>query len=197
MAANNRIRRDIQYVEHTEGGGGEMFKAVCRLGLEGIVSKKLDAPYRSGPSKTWIKVKIRKRPLRPALSMVRSNKVKVVVAILLIVAVPVCAQAQTPSVPRVSKDDAQKVVTIIKGDKAKSRTYCNIKKLGKQMERAYEERNIKLVDELSQKIESLEKTLGPEYVALVDRLGAIDPENDKLADEITSLFEPLDKRCRR
>jgi hypothetical protein len=129
--------------------------------------------------------------------MARSNKVKVVVAILLIVAVPVCAQGQTPSVPRVSKDDAQKVVTIIKGDKAKSRTYCNIKKLGKQMERAYEERNIKLVDELSQKIESLKKTLGPEYVALVDRLGAIDPENDKLADEITSLFEPLDKRCRR
>jgi hypothetical protein len=41
-------------VEHTEGDGGEMFKAVCKLGLEGIVSKKLDAPYRSGPSKTWI-----------------------------------------------------------------------------------------------------------------------------------------------
>jgi bifunctional non-homologous end joining protein LigD len=34
-----------------------MFAAVCQLGLEGIVSKKLDAPYRSGPSKTWIKVK--------------------------------------------------------------------------------------------------------------------------------------------
>jgi hypothetical protein len=30
----------------------------CKLGLvEGIVSKKLNAPYRSGPSKTWIKVK--------------------------------------------------------------------------------------------------------------------------------------------
>ena len=34
-----------------------MFAAVCDLGLEGIVSKKLDAPYRSGPSKAWIKVK--------------------------------------------------------------------------------------------------------------------------------------------
>jgi ATP-dependent DNA ligase len=34
-----------------------MFAAVCELGLEGIVSKKLTAPYRSGPSKTWIKVK--------------------------------------------------------------------------------------------------------------------------------------------
>jgi bifunctional non-homologous end joining protein LigD len=34
-----------------------MFKAVCRLGLEGIVSKKLDAPYKSGPSKAWLKIK--------------------------------------------------------------------------------------------------------------------------------------------
>jgi ATP-dependent DNA ligase len=29
-----------------------MLKAVCELGLEGIVSKKLDAPYKSGPSKS-------------------------------------------------------------------------------------------------------------------------------------------------
>ena len=52
-----RTRHGIQYVEHTEGDGGEMFKAVCKLGLEGIVSKKLNAPYRSGPSRNWIKVK--------------------------------------------------------------------------------------------------------------------------------------------
>ena len=57
-----RTRRGIQYVERTEGDGVEMFKAVCKLGLEGIVSKKLDAPYRSGPSKTWIKVKNPKAP---------------------------------------------------------------------------------------------------------------------------------------
>jgi ATP-dependent DNA ligase len=37
--------------------GGEMFKAVCELGLEGIVSKKLDAPYKSRPSKSWLKIK--------------------------------------------------------------------------------------------------------------------------------------------
>jgi bifunctional non-homologous end joining protein LigD len=35
--------------------------AACKLGLEGI-STKLDAPYRSGPSKTWIKVKNPKSP---------------------------------------------------------------------------------------------------------------------------------------
>jgi bifunctional non-homologous end joining protein LigD len=57
-----RTRRGIQYVEHTEGDGGEMFTAVSKLGLEGIVSKNLDAPYRSGRSKTWIKVKNPKAP---------------------------------------------------------------------------------------------------------------------------------------
>jgi len=52
----------IQYVEHAEGNGDKLFAAVCKLGLEGVVSKKLDAPYRSGPSKTWIKVKNPKGP---------------------------------------------------------------------------------------------------------------------------------------
>jgi ATP-dependent DNA ligase len=52
----------IQYVEHIEGNGDAMFEAVCKLGLEGIVSKKLYAPYRSGPSKSWIKTKNPKAP---------------------------------------------------------------------------------------------------------------------------------------
>jgi ATP-dependent DNA ligase len=55
-------RRGIQYVEHTEGDGVEMFKAICKLGLGGIVSKKLDAPYKSGPSKAWLKIKNPKAP---------------------------------------------------------------------------------------------------------------------------------------
>jgi bifunctional non-homologous end joining protein LigD len=37
--------------------GAKMFKAVCKLGLEGIASKKLDAPYKSGLSKAWLKTK--------------------------------------------------------------------------------------------------------------------------------------------
>ena len=57
-AASSRV---IQYVEHTEGDGDAMFEAVCKLGLEGI-AKKLDAPYRSGPSKSWIKTKNPKAP---------------------------------------------------------------------------------------------------------------------------------------
>src|SRR5262245_9857782 len=123
--------------------------------------------------------------------------IRVAAAILLVAAVPVCAQAQSPSASRMSKDDAQKVVAIIKGDDAKTQTYCDIQKLGEQIERAYEKRDIKLADELLQKIETLEKTLGPEYAELTDRLGDIDPENDKLATEIMSEFGALDRLCAR
>src|SRR5262245_66138327 len=56
-----RTRNGIQYVEHTVGDGAKMFEAVCKLGLEGIVSKKLNAFYRSGPARIWIKVKNPKR----------------------------------------------------------------------------------------------------------------------------------------
>ena len=52
-----RTQGGIQYVEHSEGDGAEMFEAVCKLGLQGVVSKRIDAPYRSGPSKSWLKTK--------------------------------------------------------------------------------------------------------------------------------------------
>ena len=34
-----------------------MFAHACKLGLEGIVSKRKDAPYRSGRSPDWLKMK--------------------------------------------------------------------------------------------------------------------------------------------
>jgi len=52
-----KAREGIQYVEDTDGDGQKMFAAVCNLGLEGIVSKRSTSVYKSGPSKTWIKVK--------------------------------------------------------------------------------------------------------------------------------------------
>jgi len=52
-----RSRGGIQYVEHTESHGEKLFEAVCDLGLEGIVSKRLTSVYKSGASKSWIKVK--------------------------------------------------------------------------------------------------------------------------------------------
>jgi len=50
-------RRAIRFVEHLVGNGPTIFDHVCRMGLEGIVSKRTDAPYRSGPSVAWLKSK--------------------------------------------------------------------------------------------------------------------------------------------
>jgi ATP-dependent DNA ligase len=47
----------ITYNEHLAHDGPAVFEHACRIGLEGIVSKRLDSPYRSGPSKTWLKSK--------------------------------------------------------------------------------------------------------------------------------------------
>jgi prephenate dehydratase len=120
--------------------------------------------------------------------------VKIFVAILLVAAVPVCAQAQKP---RVTRDEAQKVVTIISGDKAKTQTYCEIQKLTQQMEQTYEKNDSKTADELSEKIDTLEDTLGSEYAELINGLQDIDPEKDKLGAEIMSMFEALDRLCTR
>jgi bifunctional non-homologous end joining protein LigD len=38
------------------------FRAACKMGLEGLVSKRLARPYRAGRSKDWVKVKNRKHP---------------------------------------------------------------------------------------------------------------------------------------
>jgi bifunctional non-homologous end joining protein LigD len=47
----------IQLNEHVGLDGATVFAAACKMGLEGIVSKRRDMPYRSGRSKGWIKVK--------------------------------------------------------------------------------------------------------------------------------------------
>ena len=52
----------IQYVAHCDLDGEEAFQAAGELGLEGIVSKRLAGPYRSGHCKSWIKVRNSKSP---------------------------------------------------------------------------------------------------------------------------------------
>jgi bifunctional non-homologous end joining protein LigD len=47
----------IRFSEHLEGDGALAFAHACRMGLEGIVAKRRDRPYRSGRSADWIKVK--------------------------------------------------------------------------------------------------------------------------------------------
>jgi bifunctional non-homologous end joining protein LigD len=47
----------IRFNEHTEGDGEAVFRHACKLGLEGIVSKRKDSAYRSGRSPDWLKMK--------------------------------------------------------------------------------------------------------------------------------------------
>jgi bifunctional non-homologous end joining protein LigD len=55
-------RVGIVLSEHTDEDGVTIFQQACKMGLEGIVSKRLSAPYRSGPSRDWIKVKYPESP---------------------------------------------------------------------------------------------------------------------------------------
>jgi hypothetical protein len=120
-------------------------------------------------------------------------KLKVVVAILLVAAVPMYAHAQNP---RVSEGDAEKVATIISGDKIKTRAYCDIHKLAKQVTKANEKKDGEKVNELLEEIETLEKTLGPEYVALIEGIQDI-AENEQLRAEFSSAFGALVRLCTR
>jgi len=47
----------IRYSDHVHGRGADFFREVCELGLEGMVSKRSDAPYQHGRQSTWIKTK--------------------------------------------------------------------------------------------------------------------------------------------
>jgi bifunctional non-homologous end joining protein LigD len=53
-----RAGNGIRLSEHIEDGdGAAVFRHACTMGLEGIVSKRRDRPYRSGRSPYWIKIK--------------------------------------------------------------------------------------------------------------------------------------------
>jgi bifunctional non-homologous end joining protein LigD len=59
-----RAAPGIRFNEHLEEDGPIVFKHACKLGLEGIVSKRKDSGYRSGRSPHWIKSK---NPQAPAV----------------------------------------------------------------------------------------------------------------------------------
>jgi bifunctional non-homologous end joining protein LigD len=61
-------RLGIVLSDHTDDDGATIFRQACVMGLEGIVSKRLTAPYRSGPSRDWLKVK---NPNSPAMIRAR------------------------------------------------------------------------------------------------------------------------------
>ena len=51
----------VFYADHVIGAGEKLFETMCDAGQEGIISKRIDAPYRHSRSKGWVKVKCTRR----------------------------------------------------------------------------------------------------------------------------------------
>ena len=117
-----------------------------------------------------------------------------IVAILLISTAPLYGQHQEQNVAKL-KADAQKVFSSISGDRAKIQAYCEIADLGGQLVEAAQEKDEKKTDALMQRIDELEKILGPEYPALFNHLYEAD-QNSKDVQDVLSMFAGLlDQSC--
>lgn len=114
---------------------------------------------------------------------------KSMVAILMMVTAPVYAQAQKPT-----RADAQRVFEIISGNEVKTQIFCDIGKLGDEIEQAAEKKDTRTADELRRKIDELGRKLGPEYAALMDGIQDVDPESED-GQQISSTIQALDKLC--
>ena len=60
----------LSAVEHLESDGQRIFEHACKMGLEGIVAKRRDSPYRSGRSESWIKLKCVQSETLPIVAFV-------------------------------------------------------------------------------------------------------------------------------
>jgi hypothetical protein len=116
-----------------------------------------------------------------------------IVGVLLLSTVPLCARAPRPNTAKL-KADAQKVVSDIRGDKVKTQAYCQVNSLGAQMVEAAQEKDSKKAEALFQRVDDLEKQLGPQYHALFDALYDVDP-NSKDVQDVLSMFNKLDESC--
>ena len=116
-----------------------------------------------------------------------------IIGFLLVSLVASYAQGTQPDVAKL-KADAHNVVSTIKGDKAKAQTYCQVLNLGDELDEVDEQKDRKKAEDLSQKIDELEKTLGPEYLALAKALENMDPTSREVR-EIVPIIESLDKSC--
>ena len=110
----------------------------------------------------------------------------VLLSVFLALSVPVYAKGAQSDSTNLSAD-AQKVVSIIRHDKAKTQTYCIIRDLTDEVE---QEENLAKASELSERINNLEEKLGPEFTTLVRALADISPNSQ---DKIRSILEALEE----
>ena len=122
-------------------------------------------------------------------------KLKLLAAIAVVVALPLCAQAQPkPAAAKATKADAQRVVQSISADKAKTQKYCELAKLSEQMDEADKKKDTKKLEALEKQADVLTAALGPDYSKLMEGMQSLNAES-KEGKEIGAVMEGLDKLC--
>jgi glutathionyl-hydroquinone reductase len=116
-----------------------------------------------------------------------------IISLLLIAMLPVSAHAQRRNAAEI-RALGENVVKIIGGDKAKLRAYCQINSLSNSVLEAIQEKNNEKAEELFERIDELEKQLGPEYHTLFNALYEADP-NSEDTQEIFTMLNGLDESC--
>ena len=116
-----------------------------------------------------------------------------IMGILMVSTAPVFAQGQQPDAAKL-KAYARNVVSTITGDKAKSQTYCLVLDLSDELDQVDRHKEPKKAEDLSQKVDDLQKKLGPEYLELLENLKDVDPDSED-GREIVSMFAMLDQSC--
>ena len=61
LAASPAENGALRFSDHLEGGGEAVHEQACRLGLEGIIAKRADAPYEQRRTRSWLKIKCGRR----------------------------------------------------------------------------------------------------------------------------------------
>ena len=128
---------------------------------------------------------------------------KLVIAIAAIAAMPLAAHAQQKGAPPAAQEPApkpptkaevQRVVNMVKSDKTKLDTYCQIAKLGDQAQAAAEKKDQKKMEDLNKQADALAQNIGPDYVKVMAGMEDVDPES-KDGKELIGLFDSLDSSC--
>jgi hypothetical protein len=122
---------------------------------------------------------------------------KLVVALFVFGAIPAIGYAQTgnPPPPKPTIADVKKVVQEISNDKKKQQAYCDMGALNEQMAQADAKKDNKALEALSQKMDVLAQTLGPDYIAMMEGLDQVE-ENSPEGKAIAAAFDPLDQQCK-
>jgi hypothetical protein len=125
-------------------------------------------------------------------------KLKLITAIAAVFVLPAVALGQgqggAPNAPKPTKADAQKVVAIIKGDKAKTQAFCQLGSINDQMAEADQKKDEKKLEALGKQADDLAQKIGPEYVALMDGLDQVD-ETSAVGKDIAATLAQLDSVC--